>query len=101
MEIEGSGRGGPAGPQETGLRAQGAEASPGHPHVKDTGPHTKACESTNREDSETLPSTPVLTRTGRRETPGRPAGRLSPARPSTQPASRTDPGTRGPWEFVR
>lgn len=55
MEIAGSGRGGRAvrqtGPQETGLRGQGAEASPGHPHVEDTGPHTKACESTNREDS--------------------------------------------------
>ena len=55
MEAKGSGRGGPAvkptGPQETSLWGQGAEASPGHPHVEDTGPHTKACESTNREDS--------------------------------------------------
>ena len=107
MEAEGSGRGGPAvrptGPQETSLQGQGAEASPGHPHMEDTGPHTKACESTNREDSENsvLDTHPDQHRAqGDPRTASREA-KPGPARPSTWPASRTDPGTRGPWEFMR
>lgn len=77
------------------LRGQGAEASPGHPHVEDTGPRTKACESTNREDSGNSASTPVLTRDRAQGDPRRPVGGLAQPSPAhSRPAGLTP--TRGP-----
>ena len=89
---------GQTGPQQTGLRGQGAEASQDISAWKAQVLTLKGVRAPTGETQETLPSTPVLTRTGRRENPdGQQGGRAWPGPVHHRPAGLTpgagDPGS--------